>query len=115
VFDVKGVKDMTFIESMKEKARKDIKTIVLPEGNDIRTLQAVEKVRKEGFADVIVLGDKNEIIDLAKKNNVNIEGVKIITPVEDSKFDELVNEFYEIRKLKGMTPEKARETLKDET
>ncbi len=106
---------MTFIETMKSKAKKDIKTIVLPEGNDIRTLQAVEKVKKEGFADVIVLGNKEEVINLAKENNVNIDGVKIITPVEDSKFDELVDEFYELRKLKGMTPEKAKETLKDET
>ena len=100
---------------MKKKAKKDIKTIVLPEGNDIRTLQAVEKVRKEGFADVIVLGEKEEIINLAKENNIDIDGVKIITPVLDNKYEELVNEFYELRKLKGMTPEKARETLKDET
>ena len=106
---------MTFIEKMKEKAKKDIKTIVLPEGNDIRTLKAVEKVRKEGFADVIVLGNKDEIINLAKENNVNIEGVKIVTPTEDSNYEKLCNEFYELRKLKGMTPEKAKETLKDET
>ena len=64
---------MSFIETMKKKAKKDIKTIVLPEGNDIRTLQAVEKVRKEGFADVIVLGEKEEIINLAKENNIDID------------------------------------------
>ena len=106
---------MSFIETMKKKAKKDIKTIVLPEGNDIRTLQAVEKVRKEGFADVIVLGEKEEIINLAKENNIDIDGVKIITPVLDNKYEELANEFYELRKQKGMTLEKARETLKDET
>ena len=106
---------MTFIEKMKQKAKKDIKTIVLPEGNDIRILQAIEKVKKEGFADVIALGDKEEINKIAKENNINIDGVKIITPVEDENYEKLSNEFYELRKLKGMTPEKAKETLKDET
>jgi len=105
---------MSFIEGIKAKAKKDIKTIVLPEGNDIRTIQAVEKVLKEGFADVIVLGNKQEILALAKKNNIDISGVKIITPIEDTNYEKLAKEFYELRKAKGMTPEKARETLKDE-
>ncbi len=106
---------MSFIENIKEKAKKDIKTIVLPEGNDIRTIQAVDKVKKEKFADVIVLGNKLEILKLANDNNLNIDGVKIINPVEDVNYDKLCTSFYELRKAKGMTIEKARETLKDET
>ena len=69
---------MSFIDSIKIRAKKDIKTIVLPEGNDIRTIEAVEKVRKEQFADVIVLGNKDEILNMAKEHNINIDGVKII-------------------------------------
>ena len=106
---------MTFIEEVKQKAKKDIKTIVLPEGNDIRTIKAVEKVLQEKFADVIVLGKKEEILNMAKENNINIDGVKIINPVEDSRYNKLVNDFYELRKAKGMTLEKAKELLKDET
>ena len=106
---------MSFIENMKQRAKKDIKTIVLPEGNDIRTIKAVEKVLQEKFADVIVLGNKDDIFNMAKENNINIDGVKIINPVEDSRYDKLVNDFYELRKAKGMTLEKATETLKDET
>lgn len=106
---------MSFIENMKQRAKKDIKTIVLPEGNDIRTIKAVEKVLQEKFADVIVLGNKDDILNMAKENNINIDGVKIINPVEDSRYDKLVNDFYELRKAKGMTLEKAKETLKDET
>ena len=106
---------MSFIENMKQRAKKDIKTIVLPEGNDIRTIKAVEKVLQEKFADVIVLGNKDDIFNMAKENNINIDGVKIINPVEDSRYDKLVNDFYELRKAKGMTLEKAKETLKDET
>lgn len=106
---------MSFIENMKLRAKKNIKTIVLPEGNDIRTIKAVEKVLNEKFADVIVLGDKNEILELAKKESINIDGVKIINPIKDSNYDKLVNDFYELRKAKGMTIEKAKEILKDET
>ena len=106
---------MSFIENMKQRAKKDIKTIVLPEGNDIRTIKAVEKVLQEKFADVIVLGKKEDILNMAKENNINIDGVKIINPIEDSRYDKLVNDFYELRKAKGMTLQKAKETLKDET
>ena len=106
---------MSFIDSIKIRAKKDIKTIVLPEGNDIRTIEAVEKVRKEQFADVIVLGNKDEILNMANEHNINIDGVKIINPVEDARFEKFANEFYELRKAKGMTLEKAEEILKDET
>ena len=106
---------MSFIDNIKKRAKKNIKTIVLPEGNDIRTLKAVEKVMEEKFADVIVLGNKNEILAMAKENNINIDGVKIINPAEDSRYEKLSNDFYELRKAKGMTPEKARELMKDET
>ena len=106
---------MSFIDNMKQRAKKDIKTIVLPEGNDIRTIKAVEKVLKEKFADIIVLGKKDDILNIAKGNNINIDGVKIINPIEDSRYNKLVNDFYELRKAKGMTLEKAKETLKDET
>ena len=99
---------MSFIDSIKIRAKKDIKTIVLPEGNDIRTIEAVEKVRKEQFADVIVLGNKDEILNMAKEHNINIDGVKIINPVEDARFEKFANEFYELRKAKGMTLEKAK-------
>lgn len=106
---------MSFIETVKQRAKKNIKTIVLPEGNDIRTIQAVDKVLKEKFADVIVLGKKDKITAMAKEHGLNIEGVKIINPVEDSRYEKLANDFYELRKAKGMTPEKARDLMKDET
>ena len=106
---------MSFIEDMKNRAKKNIKTIVLPEGNDIRTIKAVEKVLNEKFADVIVLGNENDILKMASDNNIHIDGVKIINPEKDYRYDKLVNEFYELRKAKGMTIEKAQELMKDET
>ena len=52
---------MSFIEEIKEKARQNIKTIVLPESNDIRVLKAAEIIKKEGFADIILIGNKESI------------------------------------------------------
>ena len=58
---------MTFIEKMKMQAKQDIKTIVLPESEDIRTLEATEIVLKEGFANIILIGNPQEINELAEK------------------------------------------------
>ena len=64
---------MTFIEKMKEQAKYDIKTIVLPESEDVRTLEATQMVLKEGFANIILIGNPDEIKNLANKNDINIE------------------------------------------
>ena len=50
---------MSFIEDIKKRASKDIKTIVLPESEDVRVLKATEQILKEGFADIILIGKKN--------------------------------------------------------
>ena len=69
---------MTFIENIKEKAKKDIKTIILPEAEDIRVLRATEQIIKEGFAKVILIGDTTKIKEDASKNNLNISDAEII-------------------------------------
>lgn len=106
---------MSFIENIKEKAKQQIKTIVLPEGNDIRTLKAAATVLAEKYANLIILGDKDKILDEANKNDLDISKAEIINPSESEKYETYVQSFYELRKAKGMTIEKARETLKDET
>ena len=106
---------MSFIETIKEKARKEIKTIVLPEGSDIRTIKAASIVQKEGYANLIILGDKAKIEEMANANSLDISKATIINPTESEKYETYVQNFYELRKAKGMTPEKARETLKEET
>ena len=57
---------MSFIEDIKNRAKKDIKTIVLPEAEDIRTLKATERVMQEGYADIILIGNKEQVRKLAK-------------------------------------------------
>lgn len=104
---------MSFIDEIKQRAKQDIKTIVLPESNDIRTLKATMQVLQEGFADIILVGNKEEINNLAEKNQINITGAKIVDPGTSEKFSEYANQFYELRKAKGMTLDKAKEMMKD--
>ena len=106
---------MTFIEEIKQKAKKQMKTIVLPEATDIRVLKATSVVCKEKFAQIILLGDKEKIEQTAKENGIELTNVKIITPEKNEKYSTYVEAFYELRKAKGMTIEKAQELLKEET
>ena len=102
---------MNFIQEIKERAKKQIKTIVLPESEDIRILQATEKVIKEGYARIILIGNEEKIKEKAKANNIKIDGVKIVDPERDVNHDRYVKLLYELRKNKGMTEEKAQELL----
>ena len=104
---------MSFIDEIKEKARQNIKTIILTESEDKRVLKAAEKVKKEGFANIILIGNEEDAIKLAKENDIDITGIEVINPQTSEKFEEYANAFYELRKAKGMTIEKAREMLKD--
>ena len=106
---------MSFIEEIKERAKKNIKTIVLPEAEDVRTLEATKMVLEEKYAKVILIGNKEKVLEKAKENNIDITGVEIINPVESEKYDEYVNLLYDLRKHKGMTIEQAKELVKDPT
>ena len=104
---------MSFIEEIKERASKNVKTIVLPEATDIRVLKATDIICKEGFAKIILVGNKNEITKIAEENNLNISQAKIIDPANSEKYEEYVEAFYELRKAKGMTIEQAKELILD--
>ena len=68
---------MSFIESIKERAKKDIKQIVLPEATDLRVLTAAVKTEQEGFAKVILIGNKEEISKVADENKIDISRLNI--------------------------------------
>ena len=104
---------MSFIDELKNKAKQNVKTIILTESEDKRVLKAAQKVKEEGFANIILIGNEDDANKLAKENEIDISGIEIINPETSEKFEEYANAFYELRKAKGMTIEKARETLKD--
>ena len=101
---------MSFIDVIKEKAKSSMKTIVLPESTDIRVIEAARKVTDEGFAKVVLIGDKTKLQEIA--GNIDISDITVVNPETSEKFSEYANAFYELRKAKGMTLEKAEETLK---
>lgn len=104
---------MSFIDSIKNRAKENIKTIILTESEDIRVLEAAEKVKKEGFANVILIGNESDANELATKNHIDITGIQVIDPETSEKYEEYVNAFYELRKAKGITLEQAKEIVKD--
>ncbi len=103
---------MTFIEKMIEKSKQNIKTIVLPESEDIRVLQATEKILNAGFANIILIGNPEKIQELASQNKINLNGCNIINNQTSDKLSKYSNDLYELRKNKGMTLDSAKEILK---
>ena len=104
---------MKFIEQIKERAKNNIKTIILPEAEDKRVIEAASKVIKEGFAKIILLGNEEQIRKDAQELNVNIDGIDIINPVNSEMKGKYAEKLYELRKNKGMTLEEAEKLIKE--
>ena len=104
---------MSFIENIKQRAKQDIKTIILPEAEDIRVLEAASKVIKEGFAKVILIGDKMQIEKDVKDNNFDISKVEIIDIKSSTKKHEYAQKLYELRQAKGMKEEEAKQLVEE--
>lgn len=103
------------VAKMAQRAKQDLKTIVLPETEDVRVLKAASIILKEEIANIILIGDENEIKSLCEKENIDMSfsKVKIINNLTSSKKEEYANLLYELRKNKGMTLENAHEVIKD--
>lgn len=104
---------MKLIDRIIAQAKQAGKTIVLPESEDIRVLQAAAEVVRQGIAKVVLIGDEAAV--LQTPNCPDLTGVRFVNPLTYEKREAYVEAFYELRKAKGMTREKAEETLKDYT
>ncbi len=98
---------MSMIERVWEKAKRNVRRIALPEGEEPRTVQAAARVRDEGLAKPILLGYRSAIEVVAEHCGVNIEGIEIVDPRDDPKSEAYAAALYQLRKAKGMTPEEA--------
>lgn len=107
------VTTMSMIEKIKTKARQNVKRIVLPEGNEPRTIQAAAIIKKDGLAEPVLLGNNDEIMSEAAKVGTDLTGIEIIDPVKSPKFDEYVATLYDLRKAKGVTEEDAKKLVSD--
>ena len=104
---------MNFIEGIKDKARNEMKTIVLPEASDIRIVEAANTVLKEGYANVVLVGNEENILKMAEENSFDVSKAIIIDPLKSEKASHYANELYELRKAKGMTLEEAEKLICD--
>ena len=95
-----------FLDKMKAAAKANKKTIVLPEGEDPRTIAAAKMIVEEGLANLIILGDPAAI---------SVEGVQVVDPKTSDKHEAYAEKFAELRKKKGVTLEQARAQMDDAT
>lgn len=97
---------MNFIESIKERAKLDKKTIILPESMDSRVIEVASKILEEDICNLIIIGDKNKI-----DSSFDVSKAMFIDPNNYFFTDELANKLYELRKEKGMTFDEAKKLL----
>lgn len=103
---------MSILEKIRNKAKSAQKHIVLPEGDEPRTVAAAAQIVKEGIATVTLIGDEEKIAEIAKEKNVSLEGINIANPLTHSSTPAYIEKLVEFRQKKGMTLEKAEELIK---
>lgn len=100
-----------FLNKIIEQAKKNNKRIAFDEIQDERILKAARRIKDEGIAVPVLVGKKEEIINNATNFNVNIDDIEIQDPTNCPDYDKYAEEFYNIRKHKGLTLDQAKETL----
>ena len=98
---------MSIAEKVMEKARQNVKRVVLPEGDEPRTVQAAAILRREGLAEPVLLGDKEKIRAVAREKGADIDGIELIDPAASEKTAAYAEALYELRRAKGLTREQA--------
>lgn len=98
-----------FLTNIIARAKADIQTIVLPEGSDVRTVQAAREILDEGIAKLVILGTEEEIAS----HGIDVSEATIIDPGKSDRLEEYAVKFAELRAKKGVTLEQAREQMKD--
>ncbi len=104
---------MSLMERMREKARNNKKIIVLPEGEELRTVRAAALVAAEGLADPVLLGDPETIRRVAEEQGADIDGIPLVDPASSPKGEVYAETLYELRRQKGLSREEAGKLARD--
>ena len=104
---------MSMVEDIRKKAQSKLMTIVLPEGDEPRTVRAAKIIKDEGLANPVLLGKTEAIKNTAKETGTDITGIELIDPAESPKAAAYAAELYELRKAKGVTEEDAVKLVQD--
>jgi phosphate acetyltransferase len=101
------------LEKIRAKAASNLQHIILPEGEDLRTVRAAEMCVRDKIAKITLLGNEEKIRDAARVSNVNLNGVEILDHQKSAEFGKTAMFYHELRRAKGVTLEEAEQTVKD--
>ncbi len=101
------------LQQIRQRAAQDIQHIILPEGEDIRTIQAAEICAKDKIAKITIIGNEEKVRELARQSNANLNGVEILDHKKSNDFGKVATFYYELRRAKGVTLEEAEQAVKD--
>src|SRR5882724_9039542 len=104
---------MSILENIKGRAKSNPQHVVLPEGEDERTIRAARMVIDQGIARVTILGDEKKIAAIANSAGVNLSGIPILDFQRSSDFDKYVSIFHQARRAKGLNQDEARKSISD--
>ena len=101
------------LDSIRKRASADLQHIVLPEGEDIRTLQAAEICSRDSVAKITVIGAEDKVRGRASEAAINLNGVEILDHRKSNDVARFANLYYDLRRAKGTTLEEAEQAIKD--
>lgn len=101
------------LQKIRERAAADLQHIILPEGEDIRTVQAAAMCAGERIAKITIIGNEEKVRALANQGEANLNGVEILDHRASHEFGKLATLYHQMRRAKGVTLEEAEQTVKD--
>lgn len=101
------------LQNIRRRASEDLQHIILPEGEDARTVQAAAVCIREKIAKITIIGDEEKVRELARETNSNLNGVEILDHKKSNDFGKIALFYHELRRAKGVTLEEAEQTVKD--
>lgn len=101
------------LQNIRRRASEDLQHIILPEGEDARTVQAAAMCVRDKIAKITIIGDEEKVRELAREANSNLNGVEILDHKKSNDFGKIAQFYHELRRAKGVTLEEAEQTVKD--
>ncbi len=101
------------LQTIRQRASQNLQHIILPEGDDARTVQAAAMCVRDKIAKITIIGNEEKVRELARETNSNLNGVEILDHRKSNDFGKIAQFYYELRRAKGVTLEEAEQTVKD--
>lgn len=108
-----AITPLMFQQQLLERARADVKHIILPEGEDDRVLRAADIILRKKCADLTILGDPQDIAARADKLGLDLSQASVVDPTTYDDLEDFASTYYEMRKHKGITLDDARQRMQD--